>query len=128
MSVPEQIKEILKAIQALTDFMNEIKSERQEPSDNEEAIAAKIIKEVKDDAAINTKLILDKISECPCNQEIIDAIGNQKGLEVVSPEGKGKEVSTQTWPVKYKFPNFSVGNKSLGESANPNSMQWPFTK
>lgn len=125
-SVNAKIEEILEAIKALRAFAEEIRSERTQPTD-QEAIAAKIIKDIKDDAEQNNQKVIDKISECPCNQEILDALGQKKkdGKEIVIPskESTGK---TSEWNPKYKFPNWNVGNQELGSSKNPNSKEWPF--
>ena len=67
-----------------------------------EATAAKIIKDVSDkiDEKINSKpSVTEKQKE---------KIFNEKSFQ------------------KYSFPNFNVGNPSLGSSKSPNALTWPF--
>ena len=72
------------------------KIEQLATKENLEAIAAKIIKE-----------ILEKLE----SQEPI-----LEKPEEIRPKGSPK----------YSFPNFNVGNESLGSSKNPNALKWPF--
>jgi len=69
-----------------------------------EAIAAKIIKDVSDK---------------------IDKIEKNKQLEILV-ENSSQEPPSKRRFQKYSFPNFNVGNPSLGSSKCPNALQWPF--
>nr|AGR88237.1 DNA binding protein [Dahlia mosaic virus] len=68
-------------------------------NDNLEVIAAKIIKDVSD--------IIDN-----------KAFVFEKQKEKIKIEEKRFQ--------KYSFPNFNVGNPSLGSSKSPNALKWPF--
>lgn len=69
-------------------------------NENLEAVAAKIIKEVLDKKKDDQPLMLNKHKE------------------QISDEKRRFQ--------KYSFPNFNVGNPSLGSSKSPNALKWPF--
>ena len=73
-------------------------------NENLEAIAAKIIKDVSDK---------------------IDNLDNKKQLEILVEKTSQNHPSKRRFQ-KYSFPNFNVGNPSLGSSKCPNALKWPF--
>ena len=84
----------------------------QQHNDNIEAAAAKIIKEIK---------II--IQDCPCNKEILDALKTgTSGKEIIIPDEKFRK------PLKYSYPNFSVGNEEMGTGKNSGNLSWSFDK
>jgi Caulimovirus DNA-binding protein len=93
----EEILELLSNIQA------------QDITGNIEAAAAKIITELK-------PLILD----CQCNKENLEALQKLTGKEIITDDNLTDR------PLRYSYPNFSVGNDDMGTGKNPGSLTWPF--
>ena len=75
-----------------------------------EVIAAKIIFEIQ-----------NEIQNCSCNQEVLEQLKNLPTPDVkIGPDYSGLK--------KYSFPNWNVGNASLGSSGNPKALKWPYDK
>nr|AGT42187.1 helper component protein [Cauliflower mosaic virus]BAO53300.1 DNA-binding protein [Cauliflower mosaic virus] len=105
LSDQKSMKSDIKAILELLGSQNPIK-------ESLETVAAKIVNDL-------TKLIND----CPCNKEILEALGKQpKDQLVEQPKEKGKGLNLG----KYSYPNYGVGNEELGSSGNPKALTWPF--
>lgn len=123
MSLPElgkridALKETVDEILRLVKNQSKEKSSMSESSDLE-AVAAKIIKEIS-----------DKISDCPCNKEIIEEIRKEKpnkNNDIIPKEPAREPRKDQYDGPKYSWPNYNVGNEELGSSGNPNALEWPF--
>lgn len=121
MSLPQVISEIEKVLtnqKTIESKLDQILSNmRTDSTNNQEAIAAKIIKD-----------ITDELKKCHCNKEILDALSKDTRKEQAIVPSDTKETILKEWTPKYKFPNFAVGNEELGQSKNPGSMKWPFEK
>nr|WUF06574.1 DNA-binding protein [Angelica bushy stunt virus]WUF06581.1 DNA-binding protein [Angelica bushy stunt virus]WUF06588.1 DNA-binding protein [Angelica bushy stunt virus]WUF06595.1 DNA-binding protein [Angelica bushy stunt virus] len=106
-SVSNDIEKIV--IPLLKEILEKINNQQQDSiKELIEAASAKIIMEMK---------------KCPCNEELLAAIGKQ-------PEDKGKQIVSQTSEqpprrMLYSFPNDSVGFEALGTGKNKNSIVWP---
>lgn len=91
---------LLKLEELVKDLIRKVES--LSTNENLEATAAKIIKDVSDkiDERMDSKtFMLEKQKE---------KINDEKSFQ------------------KYSFPNFNVGNPSLGSSKSPNALSWPF--
>lgn len=111
MSLKELQEDFTKIIKPQLEEILEL-LKNQQNADNIEAAAAKIINEIK--------LV---IHDCPCNKEILDVLKTgTSNREIVLADEKFKK------PLKYSYPNFSVGNEEMGSGKNSGSLTWPFDK
>lgn len=100
--IEEYLRMSLRELQE--DFNKLLKN--QQYNDNIEAAATKIVKEIK---------II--IQDCPCNKEILDALQTgTSSKEIIIPDEKFRK------PLKYSYPNFSVGNEEMGIGKNSGSL------
>ncbi|QED42843.1 putative DNA-binding protein [Isatis caulimovirus A] len=111
--VSQVYEEILKLRNEQKSFLEQVVNKPTNESNDLNAIAAKIINDI-------SKII----ESCPCNKEILEALGKQPDKQLVTqPEIKTAPTVSSG---KYSYPNFGVGNEELGSSGNPNAMKWPF--
>lgn len=114
MSLKELLDEFNKTIKPqLGEILTLLKN--QQLNNNIEAAAAKIINELK-----------ASIHECPCNQEILDALLKEKAKGIIIVDDNTPTPKRGPW--KYSYPNYNVGNEDLGSGKNPNSLSWPPSK
>ncbi len=109
MSVVEKLDQIMDFLKQLKPVLENL----QKDAENQNAIAAKIIKD-----------LTDEMHKCHCNKEILDAIKNQEKTLVPKTQSSEPE-GTTSGLAKYTWPNYRVGNAELGSSGNPDALQWP---
>nr|BCW03859.1 DNA-binding protein [Cauliflower mosaic virus] len=111
--IQKEVSEILSDQKSIkTDIKTILDKLGNQNQESLEAVAAKIVNDI-------TKIIKD----CPCNKEILEALGKQPEKQLVE---KPKELGKAPNFKKYTYPNYGVGNAELGSSGNPNALTWPF--
>lgn len=121
-----QIMEELRKLTAKVDALHQM-AEKPDDKDRLEAVAAKIIEDVK-----------AEINRCPCNDKILDAIKNQPSTSGTKDDN-GKEKEDNDGPPKnddgsklknpfgkYSPPSPFAGNPGLGEGMDPNPIRFSF--
>nr|ABW81761.1 DNA binding protein [Dahlia mosaic virus-Holland] len=100
------VKELLTMIKQIIDRpKSSTQTELTEP------IAAKIIKDIS-----------DKIDKCECAEKLKQELKAGKDMQVSKPE---EPENLPKRIQKYSYPNWGVGNESLGSSGNPKALEWP---
>nr|WNO44316.1 DNA binding protein [Dahlia common mosaic virus] len=102
------VKELLTMIKQIID-----KPESSTQTELTEPIAAKIIKDIS-----------DKIDKCECTEKLKQELKDGKDIQISNPNRTEETPSTGKLQ-KYSYPNWRVGNESLGSSGNPKALVWP---
>ncbi|AFR69281.1 minor capsid protein [Dahlia mosaic virus] len=115
------IKDLAALIEGLREEISKLKAEITSkdtgPTDNTalESLGAKIIKELS-----------DKMDKCECTERLKKELQEQpdKGKQIVSPDKQESSTPSSNF-TRYSYPNWNVGNASLGSSGNPDALKWP---